>query len=203
MPASGGGGERTFDDGLRFGSDDDDSVGDGFDTDDDDGDDSWSDDGVVFTVVRMSTFLGDDCFDNDDVEADNSFSNDGVGADDSSSDDDGTVPKSLLATVGMHTVCCGGNRDGVIDDDFIVRSFDDGCVDNEGVEYVDDVVDNDGDGGKDFNDDEVDDNAFDESDDKPFDHDDCNGLLLAKAFGSWCVGLVVVDDVVDDGCANP
>ena len=47
MPASGGGDEGTFDDDLRFGCDDDDSVGDGFDTDDDDcneddGDDSFN-----------------------------------------------------------------------------------------------------------------------------------------------------------------
>ena len=105
--------------------------------------------------------------------------------------------------MNVHTVCCDGDRDGANDDDFIVKSFDDGCADNEGVEYEDDVVDNDGDDGKDFNDDEVDNNAFDEFDDKPFDHDDGNGLLLAKAFGSRCVGLVVVGDVVDDGCADP
>ena len=47
LPASGGGDEGTFDDDLRFGCDDDDSVGDGFDTDDDDcneddGDDSFN-----------------------------------------------------------------------------------------------------------------------------------------------------------------
>ncbi len=105
-PVSGVGTDEPFDDDLYFTCGNDDSVCDGFDTDD----------GVVVTVVCMSTFLGDDCLDNDDVE---------------------------------------------------------------------------------------DDNSFNEFDDKPFDHDDGNRLLLAKAFWSWCVGLVVVNDVVDDGCADP
>ncbi len=116
-----------------------------------------------------------------------------------SGDDEYTVPRSLLATVNVHTVCCDGDRDGVNDVDFTVKSFGDGCFVNEGVEYEDDVVDNVGDGDKEFNGDEV--------DDKTFGRDDDNTSLLAMVFGSQCVGIIVVDevvdDVVDDGCADP
>ena len=118
--------------------------------------------------------------------------------------------------MNVHTACCDGDRDGVNDVGFTVNSFDDGCVDNEGVEYGNDAVDDVGDGGKEPNGGEVDDSAFDnvddggsvcpgdgELDDKPFDDDDDDMLLSAMAFGSQCICIVAVDDVIDDICADP
>ena len=95
-------------------------------------------------------------------------------------------------------VCsCSGNNDNFINclednDDNSgdgVASNNGDVVDKGGVAGADDIVDNDG--------------SDDEFDDKPFDHDDNDRLLLARAYGSQRVGIVVDDDTVDDGCADP
>jgi len=165
--------------------------------------------------------------DNDDNSGDGVASNNGdvvdkggvVGEDDvdnelcadasSSAPDNSSFSCSILGGDNKFNTgnCDGVKNGGNVGDDGCERFDDKGCdmVTCECAEFDTDGICIDDCGSKGFDDSACDDEYSngDEVDDKPFDHDDNDRSMLARAFGSQCVGIVVDDDVVDDGCADP